>query len=68
MNVIYTCVIRSKYKGQLSDQRHYMATEDYRKKSSRMRRLIKALEASIAEIEAEMQRQLYEDPVFVPAV
>lgn len=59
---LYMCD-KSKYKGQLSDQRHYMATEDYRKKSSRMRRLIKALEASIAEIEAEMQRQLYEDPV-----
>lgn len=59
---LYMCD-KSKYQGQLTDQKNYMAKEDYKKKSSRMKRLIKNLEASIAEIEEEMHVLLYEDPV-----
>lgn len=45
---------KSKYKGQLTDQKDYMDKEDYKRKSKRLKKLIKVLEQSVLEVEDEM--------------
>jgi len=45
---------KGKYQGQLTDQKRFMNKKDYEKKSKRLKKLIKELEASILEIEQEI--------------
>lgn len=52
---------KGKYQGQLSDQKRFMNKEDYAKKSKRLKRQIKELEVSIAEIEQEIERLIDND-------
>ncbi|MDR0728699.1 MAG: transposase, partial [Prevotellaceae bacterium] len=47
---------KSKYLGQLTDQKRFMNEEDYTDKSQRMNRMIKELEVSIAEIDAKIRK------------
>ena len=47
---------KGKYQGQLTDQKRFMSKEDYEGKSSRLKKLIKELEARIVEIEQEIER------------
>ena len=46
---------KSKYQGQLTDQKRFMSSDDYAKKSKRLKRQIKELEFSISEIEQEIE-------------
>ena len=52
---------RGKYRGQLTDQEHFMSKEDYRKKSQRLKRQISELDTSITEIEQEIKQLIDED-------
>ena len=52
---------KGKYQGQLTDQKRFMNKEDYEKKSKRLKKLIKELEASILEIEQEIERLIESD-------
>jgi len=52
---------RGKYRGQLTDQEHFMSKEDYRKKSQRLKRQISELDTSITEIEQEIKLLIDED-------
>ena len=52
---------KGKYQGQLTDQKRFMSKEDYAKKSKRLRRQIKELEVSIAEIEQEIEELIKSD-------
>jgi transposase len=52
---------KAKYQGQLTDQKRFMGQDDYAKKSKRLKKLIKDLEAGIAEIEKEIQRLIERD-------
>jgi transposase len=46
---------KSKYRGQLTDQKRFMDKADYAEKSGRMGRLLKELDAAIAEIETKIR-------------
>ena len=46
---------RKKYQAQLSDQKHYMDKDDYKRKAKRWKIVIKTIQAQIDEIEAEME-------------
>ena len=52
---------KGKYSGQLNDQKRFMNVEDYAKKSKRLKRQIKELTASIAEIEQEIEYLIKND-------
>lgn len=52
---------KGKYQGQLTDQKRFMSKDDYAKKSKRLRRQIKDLETSIAEIEQEIDNIIKSD-------
>jgi transposase len=52
---------KSKYCGQLTDQRRFMDEADYAEKSGRMGRLLKELEGVIDEIEARIQALIDSD-------
>jgi transposase len=54
---------KSKYQGQLTDQKRFMSTEDYERKSKRLNRQIQDLELSILEIEQEIERLIQSDKV-----
>jgi len=46
---------RGKYKGQLTDQKRFMDKDDYKKKSKRLKGLIKELTRTIEQIEKDIQ-------------
>jgi hypothetical protein len=46
----YMCY-RSKYQGQLTDQKRFMSEEDYRNKSLRMKKVIREIEEVVDEID-----------------
>ena len=54
-------VDKGKYQGQLTDQKRFMASQDYQKKSQRLEKLIKGLEESLAMIEQEIQQLIDND-------
>lgn len=54
-------VDRSKFQGQLTDQQDFMDKDDYKKKSKRLKRLIKELNESIKEIEEDIQQLIDND-------
>lgn len=56
---------KSKYKGQLTDQKSYMDKEDYKRKSKRLKKLIKGLEQSISAVEDEMHDCIRSNPVLL---
>lgn len=58
-------VDRSKYKGQLTDQGSYMDREDYKRKSKRLKKQVKALTQSISEVEDEMHERIRSNPVLL---
>lgn len=54
-------VDRSKYQGQLTDQKQFMDKDDYKKKSKRLTGLINELNEAIEQIETEIQRLIDND-------
>ena len=54
-------VDRGKYKGQLTDQKRFMDKDDYKKKSKRLKGLIKELTEAITQIEEEIQKIMESD-------
>jgi len=52
---------KGKYQGQLTDQKHFMNKEDYERKSKRLKKLIRELEARILEIEQEIEHLIDSD-------
>jgi len=57
---MYVCD-RSKYQGQLTDQKTFMSKEDYQNKSKRLKSLIKTLDHMIDEIEYRIQNLISTD-------
>lgn len=57
---MYVCD-RSKYQGQLTDQKCFMDVDDYKKKSRRLKSLIKDLDTLIVQIENDMQKIIDND-------
>lgn len=57
---MYVCD-RAKYQAQLSDQKDYMSPNDYRKKSRRLTKLVKNLDLSIEQVEAEINMLIDND-------
>jgi len=57
-------VDRGKYKGQLTDQKRFMDKDDYKKKSKRLKGLIKELTEAITQIEKEIQKIMESDEIF----
>jgi transposase len=53
----------AKYQGQLTDQQRFMSKEDYTDKSKRLKRVMKHLEKSIAELEQKISRLIQTDEV-----
>jgi transposase len=53
---------KGKYQGQLTDQKRFMSKEAYAKKSRRLKRQLRELEASIAEVEQEIEQLIAADP------
>lgn len=58
---MYMCD-KSKYQGQLTDQKRFMNKADYAGKASRMKRLIKDLEEALCEIDQKIKRLIESDP------
>ena len=56
---------KSKYKGQLTDQKSYMDKEDYKRKSKRLKKLIKGLEQLISAVEDEMHNYIGSNPMLL---
>ncbi|KAA6317223.1 hypothetical protein EZS27_032588, partial [termite gut metagenome] len=52
---------KCKYQRQLTDQKRFMSKENYASKSKRLKRQIKDLDLSIAEIEQEIERLIQND-------
>jgi transposase len=59
---MYVCD-KSKYQGQLRDQKRFMGKEDYALKSKRLTCLIKGLEESIHAIEKDIERLIDSDEI-----
>jgi transposase len=57
---MYVCD-RGKYQGQLTDQKCFMDVDDYKKKSRRLKSLIKDLDTLIVQIENDMQKIIDND-------
>jgi transposase len=54
---------RSKYQGQLTDQKRFMDKDDYQDKAKRMDKVLKELEVAIDEIEAKIRDLIDRDEV-----
>ena len=54
---------KAKYQGQLNDQKGFMDNDDYKKKSARLKKLMKDLEDAIEQIEKEMQKLIDNDEI-----
>ena len=54
---------KKRYQAQLSDQKKYMATGDFKHKNSRWNKVIKAINAQIEAIDAEIESIIEADPV-----
>jgi transposase len=57
---IYVCD-RSKYQGQLTDQKRFMSESDYAEKSARMQRIIDELDTAIEDIDSKIQELINGD-------
>ena len=53
---------RKRYLSQLSDQKNYMATEDFRRKSRRWKEVIRAIDRQILAIDEQIDSLISEDP------
>ena len=54
---------RKRFQSQLSDQKKYMASGDYKHKSARWKKVIKSIDEQIAAIDAEIEALIAADPV-----
>ena len=54
---------KKRYQSQITDQKKYMAPADFKHKSSRWRKVIKAIDEQIAAIDAEIEGIIAADPV-----
>ena len=54
---------KKRYQAQLTDQKKYMAPEDYKHKSSRWKKIIKSIDEQIAAVDAEIEALIVADPV-----
>ncbi|OAV63249.1 Transposase IS116/IS110/IS902 family protein [Bacteroidales bacterium Barb6XT] len=52
---------KSRYQGQLTDQKRFMRKKDYKQKSSRLKELIRGLEKSIYQVEKEIKEVIESD-------
>ncbi|MDR0575818.1 MAG: IS110 family transposase [Tannerella sp.] len=52
---------KSKYQGQLTDQKRFMSKEDYQKKSKRLKMLIKELNDAVSAIDKEIKHLIDSD-------
>ncbi|OAV63377.1 Transposase IS116/IS110/IS902 family protein [Bacteroidales bacterium Barb6XT] len=54
---------KSKYQGQLTDQERFMRKKNYRKKSGRLKKLIRGLEESLSQVEKEIKELIESDEI-----
>ena len=61
----FLLIDRKRYQSQISDQKKYMAPEDFKHKNSRWKKVIKSIDEQIAAIDAEIEELIESDPVLV---
>lgn len=59
----FLLVDKKRYQAQLSDQKRYMSSSDFKHKSSRWKKVIKSIEEQIEAIDAEIDTLISADPV-----
>ena len=59
----FLLIDKKRYQSQLSDQKKYMAPVDYKHKSARWKKVIRAIEQQIEAIDAEIDAIIEADPV-----
>ena len=59
----FLLVDRKRYQSQLTDQKKYMAPNDFKHKSSRWKKVIKTIDEQINAIDAEIEALIEADPV-----
>ena len=59
----FLLVDRKRYQSQLTDQKKFMAHGDFKRKSTRWRKVVKSIEEQIASIDAEIEAIIDADPV-----
>lgn len=59
----FLLVDRKRYQSQLTDQKKFMAHGDFKRKSTRWRKVVKSIEEQIASIDAEIEALIDADPV-----
>jgi len=59
----FLLVDKKRYQSQLTDQKKYMASGDFKHKSARWKKVIKSIDEQIAAIDAEIETLIAADPV-----
>ena len=59
----FLLIDRKRYQSQLSDQKRYMAPDDFRHKSRRWKEVIKSIDKQIQAVDAEIDALITADPV-----
>ena len=59
----FLLIDKKRYQSQLTDQKKYMAPDDFKHKSSRWKKVLKAIDEQIAAIDAEIEGIIASDPV-----
>ena len=59
----FLLIDKKRYQSQLTDQKKYMAPGDYKHKSSRWKKVLKAIDEQIAAIDAEIESIIDSDPI-----
>ena len=59
----FLLIDKKRYQSQLTDQKKYMAPGDFKHKSSRWKKVLKAIDEQIAAIDAEIEGIIASDPI-----
>ena len=59
----FLLIDKKRYQSQLTDQKKYMAPDDFKHKSSRWKKVLKAIDEQIAAIDAEIEGIIDSDPI-----
>lgn len=59
----FLLIDKKRYQSQLTDQKKYMAPADFKHKSSRWKKVLKAIDEQIAAIDAEIESIIDSDPI-----
>lgn len=59
----FLLIDKKRYQSQLTDQKKYMAPDDFKHKSSRWKKVLKAIDGQIAAIDAEIEGIIDSDPI-----